>query len=121
MLALSLIIWLAIPRGVVVNVETLRIGEVSFGDFQEIIVANGTVEPEKSVLIDAKEGGTILEIKAEEGQIMKAGDILVTLQNEALILDYMQRETQIVEQINNLPEYAHSPGTKPTLGSGSTQ
>jgi len=102
LMVICLIIWLAIPRGVVLSSETLRFGEVRFGDFQEIIVANGTVEPEKSVLIDAKEGGTILEIKTEEGQIVKAGDVLVTLQNESLILDYMQRETQIVEQINNL-------------------
>lgn len=97
-----ILFWLSRPAAMVVEEDTLNIGTVTYGDFQEIIVAGGSVEPETSVLIDAKEGGTILAIKAEEGEMVKAGDVLVTLQNEALILDYMQRETQIVEQINNL-------------------
>jgi len=101
-LFMVLINWLATPKGITINADTIRKGIVTHGDFQEIIVANGILEPEKSVLIDAKAGGTILEIKVEEGQIVTSGDVLVTLQNENLIIEYMQRETQIVEQINNL-------------------
>jgi HlyD family secretion protein len=101
-LFIAFINWLATPKGITINADTIRIGRVTHGDFQEIIIANGIVEPEKTVLIDAKAGGTILEIKAEEGQIVKSGDVLFTLQNENLIMEYMQRETQIVEQINNL-------------------
>ncbi len=102
LLACLVLFWLSRPATLVVEEDTLNIGMVTYGDFQEIIVAGGSIEPETSVLIDAKEGGTILSIKAEEGEMVRAGDVLVTLQNESLILDYMQRETQIVEQINNL-------------------
>ena len=101
-LFIAFINWLATPKGITIKADTIRTGRVTHGDFQEIIIANGIIEPEKSVLIDAKAGGTILEIKVEEGQIVKSGDVLVTLQNENLIMEYMQRETQIVEQINNL-------------------
>lgn len=90
------------PNAFSIEIDEIQLGQVTYGDFQEIIVANGTIEPKTTVLIDAKEGGTVLEIKAEEGQMMNAGDLLVTLNNESLILEYMQRETQIVEQINNL-------------------
>jgi len=82
--------------------DKLRVGEVTYGDFQEIVMANGFIEPKRTVLIDAKEGGTVQDILVEDGQMVKAGDVLVVLTNEALMLDYMQRETQIVEQINNL-------------------
>lgn len=86
----------------VLDYTKLKIAEVKFGEFQEIVLANGSVEPKTTVLIDANEGGTIREIKAEEGDRVNAGDVLLVLTNEAKMLDYMQRETQMVEQINNL-------------------
>ncbi|MEQ8908149.1 MAG: efflux RND transporter periplasmic adaptor subunit [Vicingaceae bacterium] len=86
----------------VLEAQKLKTAKVEFGEFQEIVMANGNIEPKTTVLIDANEGGTIQEIRAEEGDLVAAGDILLVLTNEALMLDYMQRETQIVEQINNL-------------------
>ncbi|MBR9917980.1 HlyD family efflux transporter periplasmic adaptor subunit [bacterium] len=85
-----------------VNMNDLRTSLVKYGDFQEIIVANGTIEPASSVLIDVSEGGTISSIHAEDGQFVNAGEVLLGLSNESSTLDYMQRETQMVEQINNL-------------------
>ena len=84
------------------QLDKIRIGTVEYGEFQEIVMANGTVEPKRTVLIDANEGGTVSKILVEEGQLVKAGDVLLVLTNESLLLDYMQRETQMVEQINNL-------------------
>lgn len=102
-ITLSLILWLATKEYILdVDLDKLSTGLVEYGDFQEIIVANGSAEPKTTVLIDANEGGRVLEIKAEEGELVNAGDVLVVLSNETLLLEYMQRETQIVEQINNL-------------------
>lgn len=99
----TLILWFSFSNNQsIINTEKLRIGTVNYGEFQEIILANGTVEPKKTILIDANEGGTIKQINVEEGKIVTAGEVLLVLTNESLILDYMQRETQIVEQINNL-------------------
>ncbi len=81
---------------------TIRTGTIEHGDFQEIVIANGSVEPKVTVLIDAQEGGTVDNILVEEGELVKAGQVLILLSNENLVLEYMQRETQIVEQINNL-------------------
>lgn len=100
---LSLILWLATKEYIPdIDLDKLSTGVVEHGDFQEIVVANGSAEPKTTVLIDANEGGRVLEIKAEEGELVQAGDVLVVLSNETLLLEYMQRETQIVEQINNL-------------------
>lgn len=85
-----------------INYSDLKIGEVTFGDFQEITVSNGILEPEKTVWINANDGGNIQEVFAEEGQMVKAGEVLMLLSNERVTLDLMQRETQMVEQINNM-------------------
>lgn len=85
-----------------VDLQKLKMATVEYNDFQEIVVVNGSAEPISSVLIDAREGGVIERIEKEEGEIVKAGETLLVLSNEAVMLDFMQRETQIVEQINNL-------------------
>ena len=85
-----------------IDSSQLKIGKVIYDDFQEITVSNGVLEPEKSVWINANDGGNVQEIFAEEGQMVKAGDVLMLLSNERITLDLMQRETQMVEQINNM-------------------
>ncbi len=85
-----------------VDFSQLKVSEVIYNDFQEITVSNGVLEPEKSVWINANDGGNVQEIFAEEGQMVNAGDVLMLLSNERITLDLMQRETQMVEQINNM-------------------
>jgi len=80
----------------------LKIGKIELGEFQEVVIGNGIIESKNTILIDAKQGGIITEILAEDGDMVDAGDVLLRLSNDAVMLDYMQRETQIVEQINNL-------------------
>lgn len=82
--------------------KQLKFETVSFGEFQEIVIANGSVQPKRTILIDANEGGSVIQKMKEDGDTVKAGEVLLSLQNEALVLEYMQRETQVVEQLNNL-------------------
>ncbi|WP_421754913.1 efflux RND transporter periplasmic adaptor subunit [Croceimicrobium sp.] len=70
--------------------------------FEDVISFQARVEPEVSFSLDAVEGGTVQEIFVEAGQAVKAGQPLLRLANTTLMLDFMNRETQIVEQINNL-------------------
>lgn len=80
----------------------ISVDEVIYGDFQDIIAVNGVVEPIRTVQIAADEGGRVDEIFVEDGVFVKAGDPLMRLSNTAMSLDFMNRETQIIEQINNL-------------------
>ncbi len=82
--------------------ERLTINKVISGEFQDVIPITGTVKPIHSFYLDAETGGRVERILAEDGAFIKAGQALLQLSNTALTLDFMNRETQIVEQINNL-------------------
>jgi HlyD family secretion protein len=85
-----------------IEYKKAKVSVVEYGDFQEIILVNGSAESGSTVLVDAREGGVVKSIEKEEGAMVRAGDIIITLTNESVMLDFMQRETQLVEQINNL-------------------
>jgi HlyD family secretion protein len=85
-----------------VELSRIQLAKVELSDFNESIPVSGSVEPLKTVMINALEGGRVEEIYFEEGAMVKAGDRLLKLSNTALSLDFMNRETQIIEQINNL-------------------
>ncbi len=80
----------------------LRTGKIIEGVFDDVIPIQGNIEPVQSFFLDAIEGGTVQEVYVEAGKNVKAGDSLLRLTNTNLMLDFMNRETQIVEQINNL-------------------
>lgn len=80
----------------------VRIGTVEQGSFQELIAVSANVEPERTMFVPANEGGRIDELFVENGATVEAGQPLMRLSNAALMLDFMNRETQIIEQINNL-------------------
>ena len=80
----------------------LQIGEVVVGEFQELVAVTANVEPEHTITITAIEGGRIDSLFVEDGAMVEAGQPLMRLSNAALMLDFMNRETQIIEQINNL-------------------
>ncbi|MCD6330566.1 MAG: HlyD family efflux transporter periplasmic adaptor subunit [Candidatus Cloacimonetes bacterium] len=85
-----------------VQEERLTIASVEMGYFQDYITNTGTVEPIRTVYIDALEGGQVEEILIEEGAMVKEGDIILRLSNTNLHLSIMNREASLAEQINNL-------------------
>ena len=80
----------------------LTISEVTEGEFQEFISVVAIVTPLETYYLDAVEGGTVAEVVAEEGVMLKAGDPILRLENTDVRLDIMYREAQLYEQINNL-------------------
>lgn len=85
-----------------VSAQRITISTVEYGDFSEVIPVSGTVEPIRTVNVDAVEGGVVEEIFVEDGAEVNEGQPLIRLSNTSLSLDYMNRETQVIEQINNL-------------------
>ena len=76
--------------------------KVTKGKFQEIILIEGDIEPINLVLVNTLEGGTVDEIFIEDGIMVEKGTPLLRLSNPAVTLGYMNQETAIIEQINNL-------------------
>ena len=85
-----------------VDGNRITVKKVIEGDFQDVILIEGDVEPINLVLVNTLEGGTVEEIFIEDGVLVEKGTPLLLLSNPAAILGYMNQETAIVEQINNL-------------------
>jgi HlyD family secretion protein len=79
---------------------TFKIIENDF--FEDFILFQAKASPLHSMLVNVIEGGAVQEIYAENGDIVKEGQPLVRLFNPNTELTYMQQETSIIEQINNL-------------------
>ena len=87
-----------------VQKERLTIAPASTGEFQEFISVIGTLEPVRTVFLDAAEGGRVEQIFAEEGAVMEAGEPILKLVNNNLQLDLLNREAQFYETMNYLRE-----------------
>lgn len=85
-----------------VDVSRLTIVTAEVGPFQEFITVNANVVPLRSIFLDAVEGGRVDQILVESGEFVQFGDTILVLSNSNLQLDVMNRETQILEQMNNM-------------------
>jgi HlyD family secretion protein len=82
--------------------QRIRTAEVSNGVFEDFIPLRASVEPERTVYLDAIEGGRVEAILVEEGSLVDEGQPLIELSNTQLQLDVIAREAQVSEQLNNL-------------------
>ncbi|HEY5689030.1 MAG TPA: efflux RND transporter periplasmic adaptor subunit [Yeosuana sp.] len=85
-----------------VNASKISVKKAFEGEFQDVILIDGDVEPINLVLVNTLEGGTVEEIFIENGIFVEKGTPLLRLSNPSATLGYMNQETAIVEQINNL-------------------
>ncbi len=85
-----------------VEEDKLTIDKVKNDNFQDYIAVIGTVEPIKTIYLDAVEGGRVEEILKDEGAILKKGDAILTLSNTNLILEISGNEAQVSRAINDL-------------------
>ncbi len=77
--------------------DKITISEVKKGQFKEYIPQTGTVEPSRTVFLDAIEGGNIRHIVRESGAILKKGDVILELTN-------LNREISVLDQESNLTQ-----------------
>jgi HlyD family secretion protein len=82
--------------------DKITISEVKRGVFQEFIPQTGTVEPSRTVYLDAIEGGTIKRVVAESGAMVKVGDIILELSNLSREIQVLQQEASLNQSINEL-------------------
>ena len=90
------------PSAFQVDLDKVTISHVVTDTFQDDIPIVGTIEPEQTIFLDAIEGGRVEEILVEEGSLVEKDQPLLRLSNSHVSLDFMNRETQTIEQINNL-------------------
>lgn len=79
---------------------SIKVVETAF--FEDFMVFQARVEPMHSILVNIIEGGSVQEIFVSNGDNVVKGQPLARLYNPNTELNYMQQETSIIEQINNL-------------------
>lgn len=79
---------------------TIKTVENNF--FEDFMSFQAKAVPLNSMLVNIIEGGAVQEIFVENGDMIVKGQQLVRLYNPNAELAYMQQETAIIEQINNL-------------------
>lgn len=84
----------------IVEKDKITISEVTKGVFQETIPQTGTVEPSRTVYLDAIEGGNIRRIVKESGAMVRQGDLIIELTNLNREISVLQQEAAQVESIN---------------------
>ena len=89
-------------RSLNVKKAEISIKTVEEGFFEDFLVFQARVEPMNSMLVNIIEGGAVQEIYVGNGDIVVKGQPLARLYNPNSELNYMQQETAIIEQINNL-------------------
>jgi len=80
--------------------EKITISEVRYGIFQDFIPVTGSVLPQVTRFLDAKEGGIIQSIEKETGDLVEVGDVIIRLTNSTLELSVLNQQASLYEQIN---------------------
>ncbi len=89
-------------RSLDVQAAEISIKTVTIDNFEDFIVFQAKVEPLNSMLLNVIEGGSIQEIFVENGDFVEKGQPLARLYNPNTELSFMNQETAMIEQINNL-------------------
>lgn len=85
-----------------VEKDKLSISTVTEGPFQDYINMIGQVEPISNVTLEALESGSVQEIILEQGAIVKAGDVILTLANDDLNMGFLDEESSYNYLTNDL-------------------
>ncbi|MEM9834880.1 MAG: efflux RND transporter periplasmic adaptor subunit [Bacteroidota bacterium] len=80
--------------------DLLTIRTVTEAPFFEYVNLNGLVSPRNRQFLDCKMAGTVEQVFVESGDEVKEGDTLLRLSNAELELEVMQRESELIEQLN---------------------
>jgi HlyD family secretion protein len=94
--------WQLMPRGLRVAEGDIRIATVQQRMFRNDIVVRSTAAPLHTIMLDAFESGRVEEVLANDGALVRKGELLFRLSNPQLRLDLVAREADRAQQISNL-------------------
>lgn len=98
-------VWIAVNAGTStyrVDFDSITTAEVTEGLFNDCINLNGKVETGVIVQVSALETGIVEKKWVDEGVMINAGDIILTLQSPTLRQQILDSESQLAERQNML-------------------
>jgi HlyD family secretion protein len=88
-----------------VPAQNVTVAAVEPGVFHDFVALRATAQPKDVIYLDALEGGQVREVLAQAGDLVKAGQPLLSFRNTELELDVLDREGRLVESITQLQTY----------------
>lgn len=85
-----------------VEKDKITVSTVTKGTFDQYIVVTAVVLPLKTIRLDAIVGGYVSQKYLEGGSMVKRGDSILRLENQNLMMDFVNHETEIYRLINEL-------------------
>lgn len=85
-----------------VEKDKITISKVSRGTFDQYIVVTAVVLPLKTIRLDAIVGGYVSQKYLEGGSMVKRGDSILRLENQNMMMEFVNHETEIYRLINEL-------------------
>ena len=82
--------------------DKITIEQVFKGPFQDFIRISGQVEPLSLVSLEALEAGRVEKILIEEGNLVKKGDVILTLRNENLNMSFTNNKSSYAYLTNEM-------------------
>ncbi len=85
-----------------VDKNQITIAPVLQDKFMEFIPIDGVVFPKNTNYIDVAQGGVVEQKFVEDGALLNEGDTIIKLLNTQMELSYMEQETRMLAEGNNL-------------------
>ena len=85
-----------------VSAEDITISDVRLAEFKDYVRLSGQVVPIQVVQLSPEEGGIVTERVAEEGTMVRKGDVIIRLRNSGLDLQILNAEAELAEKQNLL-------------------
>ena len=85
-----------------VSAEQQSVATVRLAPFQDVLPVRAAVAPLQTSYVGAVEGGQVTSVAAQDGALVRAGDVLATLSNPQLQLDVTSREAAIAGQLGGV-------------------
>lgn len=104
-LVVALIAWILLKENTTtlrVNMATVTVSNVEEGEFNDYVSLSGIVQPMTTMQLSPLESGVVERIVAEEGTMVKAGDIILEMSNKQLSMQILQSEADLAEKQNIL-------------------
>ena len=92
------------PRRYRIDLDTVRIDEVTEGNFLEYVDAEGLVQPSLTLMVNATEGGSVARIVAGEGEQLEQGDTILVLDNPAVMRSITDQQDEYARQLTTFRE-----------------
>src|SRR5690554_825469 len=85
-----------------IDLERVTVSVVEEDFFQETLPVSGIIQPIKTTVLDAIEGGVVQQVYLESGASVEKGDTILVLANSTLQLQVMQQSSALYDQITNV-------------------